>query len=78
MTPNRDRLLSLAERAIAADRDHMIAEGAKLDWLIAQLANWPTRVDEAKTINQRFLMMSAAATLRALADAPDTNRVGEK
>ena len=69
---NRETLLALADRSIALDRDHMIAEGPDLDWLIAQLACWPTRVIEANTTNMRFLMVSAAATLRARANLDPT------
>jgi len=64
------------DKAIAADHDHMIATGANLDWLIAQLACWPERVDEAKTTNDRFLRVSAAATLRATrTDSQSTDAV---
>ena len=75
MAQNRETLLALADRAIADHPDHMIAEGPDLDWLIAQLASWPTRVVEANTTNMRFLMISAAATLRARATLEPT---GEK
>lgn len=54
-----------AEQALAVDRDYITATGSGLEWLIAQLACWPNRVDEEKTTNLRFLMSSAAATLRA-------------
>ncbi len=61
-----ETLIQLADKALAADDDHMeAASGEDLVWLIAQLACWPTRVDQDCTTNMRFLMMSAAATLRA-------------
>ena len=50
------------------DADHMVATGDNLPWLMAQLACWPTRVDEDSTTNMRFLMASAAATLKALTE----------
>lgn len=63
-----DDLAKLADLAIARDKDHLTnASGADLQWLIAQLACWPTRVHKDKTTNARFLMVSAAAALRALA-----------
>lgn len=59
-------LLGRAAKALAADHDHMeAADGSDMEWLIAQLACWPTRVDENCTTNIRFLMMSAAAILMA-------------
>jgi hypothetical protein len=68
--PDTKQLLALADKGIAEDRDHMVAEGDNLAWLMAQLANWPTRVHEDNTTNMRFLMVSAAATLKALAPPP--------
>ncbi|WP_037500653.1 hypothetical protein [Sphingomonas jaspsi] len=38
----------------------------ELWWLLAQLTNYPTRVDEARTTSISFLLNSAAATLHAL------------
>jgi hypothetical protein len=65
--PTPIELRAIADKALAQDKDHMeIAQGDELEWLIAQLANWPTRVDERNTTNMRFLMMSAASTLRVL------------
>ena len=59
-------LLKRASKAIAEDNDHMsAASGQDLEWLIAQLACWPERVDPDCTTNLRFLMMSAAASLMA-------------
>lgn len=72
---DRDKLIGLADKAIAEDRDHMIATGDDLLWLIAQLACHPIRVDEECTTNDRFLRLSAAATLRALA-TKETNQHG--
>jgi hypothetical protein len=69
--PTRDELRELADRAISRDADHIgRAEGETLNWLIAQLANMPTRVDERYTMNDRYLRMSAASTLRVLRDLP--------
>jgi hypothetical protein len=59
------KLGEMTRIALAEDNDHMIATAANLPWLIAQLACWPTRVDQDCTTNMRFLMMSAAATLLA-------------
>lgn len=65
-------LLARAAKALAADSDHMkAATGQDMEWLIAQLACWPERVDESCTTNIRFLMMSAAASLMASAPAPN-------
>lgn len=61
--PNPDLLARLRE-TLAKDGDHMSnAQGDDLIWLAAQLALYPVRVDEAKTTNDRFLRLSAAATL---------------
>ncbi len=58
--------LTMADAAIAEDDDHLTAPGEQdMAWLIAQLACWPTRVDPDCTTNIRFLMVSAAAALRA-------------
>ena len=55
------------ERAWQSIRDeghYMVpTEGRELDWLVEQLARWPSRVDQDKTTNIRFLMQSAAATI---------------
>lgn len=72
--PTTEELRFLADRDLAQDKDHMLASGDSLDWLIAQLTQWPIRVDEDKTTNIRFLMMSAANTLRQMRDA-DTKYV---
>ncbi len=65
---DRDTLLALADKAIADDDDHLDAPGPNdIAWLIAQLACWPKRVDPSCTTNIRFLMVSAAAALRARA-----------
>lgn len=65
-----DKLVELREllaKALADDDDHMIAAGDDLAWLAAQLACWPTRVDDDCTTNDRFLRLSAAATLQSQA-----------
>lgn len=62
------RFSERAQRAIAADRDHFdpaTITPDELAWLAAQLAEWPTRVDERFTTNHRFLRMSAAAFILA-------------
>jgi hypothetical protein len=64
--PTTTELRAIADRHLAQDNDHMVAGGEELEWLVAQIAAWPTRVDERKTTNMRFLMASAAATLRQL------------
>jgi hypothetical protein len=63
---NLNELASRVEAALD-DHDYMVATDDDLPWLIAQLAEWPTRVDENCTTNLRFLLLSAAATLRARA-----------
>jgi hypothetical protein len=67
MTDRAMRAREMLDKALAAEPDHMVATGADLDWLMLQLACWPKRVDQECTTNMRFLMTSAAATLRALA-----------
>jgi len=57
------RFLEIARTDLAADRDHMVANAENLPWLIAQLTHYPIRVDPECTTNDRFLKMSAAATL---------------
>jgi 3'-phosphoadenosine 5'-phosphosulfate sulfotransferase (PAPS reductase)/FAD synthetase len=51
----------------AAGEDSFIpAPGEERDWLIAQLIEWPTRVDPDRTTNCSFLMQSGARTIAAL------------
>jgi hypothetical protein len=62
--------LAAVRAVIAQDDDHFEnAAGEDLDWLLKQLANWPTRIDENKTLNIRFLMVSAAAKMLNFAEA---------
>lgn len=50
--------------AIRDDADYMVpVRGGDLEWLVEQLARWPTRVNQENTTNIRFLMQSAAATI---------------
>jgi hypothetical protein len=75
--PTVEELRFLADRAIANDRDHLEnATGRNLDWLIAQLSNYPIRVDEECTMCLRFMMISAASTLRVLRDLNANDTVG--
>lgn len=60
-------LLERLRAAIAADDDHMNARGEYLTWLAAQLVFYPERVDPTRTMNDRFLRMSAAATMASMA-----------
>ncbi|WP_030538381.1 hypothetical protein [Sphingobium sp. DC-2] len=63
---DKQELIARADAAIAKDDDHLTAPDEQdMAWLIAQLACWPTRVDPDCTTNIRFLMVSAAASLRA-------------
>jgi hypothetical protein len=66
MQKSKDELLKIADEALDADDDHFSAEADDQEkaWLVAQLSNWPTRVDEDCTTNMRFLMMSAAEIIR--------------
>lgn len=66
MTTPPSELVALASKLLAEDDDHMVATGDELDWLIAQIVAWPTRVHPDHTTNDRFLRFSAAATLRSL------------
>src|SRR5687767_14535965 len=63
---NDDMMVKARERYGIDDDDNIVASGEDLDWLIRQLAQWPTRVDERYTTNMRFLMQSAALTLASL------------
>lgn len=73
--PTTEELRFLADRSLAQDKDHKVCEGYDLDWLTAQLTEFPTRVHEDRTMNIRYLMLSAAATLRQLRDLdPDVLR----
>lgn len=49
-------------------RETVAVEQVDREWLIAQLAAWPTRVDPDSTINIEFLMQSAAAALQSSAE----------
>lgn len=60
--------------ALLHDTDHILATGAQREWLIEQLAAWPTRVDRALTTNIEFLMKSAARTLAAACEAEAGDR----
>jgi hypothetical protein len=57
----------LREALGITDADNMVMSGEGLDWLMLQLAQWPTRVDQEKTTNMRYLMQCAALTLKAQA-----------
>jgi hypothetical protein len=63
--PTPEQLNDKTAKYLDNEKDYLIATDDQLPWLIAQLANWPIRMDERYTTNARFLMNSAAATLRA-------------
>jgi hypothetical protein len=48
-----------------------------MDWLIAQLRQWPTRVHPDRTTSCSFIMQSAANALASLAPAEDVERYRE-
>ena len=60
---NLEQVKKIRDKMASENPDSMIATGDDLVWLINQLANWPTRVDQQKTTNLRFLMQSAARTM---------------
>lgn len=66
MTTDIDALVERLDWSKIRNGDTMVATGDDLKWLIAQLAEWPTRVDMGKTTNTTYLMGSAARTLLGL------------
>ncbi|TZG25635.1 hypothetical protein [Sphingomonas montanisoli] len=66
MTPIAE-LRELHAKALTADPDWLHDPTPDdVVWLCAQLACWPSRVDDERTTNARFLMLSAAALIDRL------------
>ncbi len=78
MTPEQREERFPLDWDVKLNGDVFIATGDDLDWLIRQLAYWPTRIDDDKTTNMSFLMGSAARTLQAMSKSSSFNAGIEK